>query len=40
MVDSAYNLIDSAVVTSSTASVDLDNMSSSYDNYYFVLAIL
>ena len=38
MVDSAYNLIDSAIVTSSTTAVDLDNMSSSYDVYYFVLA--
>lgn len=34
-VDSAYNLVSSSNVTSSTAYVDLDSMTSSYDIYYF-----
>ena len=34
-VDSAYNLVDSANVTSSTAYDDLDNMADTYEIYYF-----
>lgn len=37
-VDSAYNLVDSANVTSSTAYVDLDNMADTYEIYYFTFA--
>ena len=34
-VDSAYNLVASSNVTSSTAYVDLDSMSDTYEIYYF-----
>ena len=34
-VDSAYNLIDSGNITSSTAYVDLDNFIDTYEIYYF-----